>query len=197
MACRLNHELQEIVEPGLNHLVFSREKAPWEVSDGALHLLRSCAAVYPDLVSEKLPEASELATLRHFEHCWKLHETLWTVLPEVAAGIGKREAKAHLEPFIPPMFKDLRCGNQLCEAAAGRCVAFFRDWLGPTVLRGRLDDMQQRQLDGCELIPAKVEVPAPAPAAGGPEAPRPPKLGLAERMRDLPPGAPIPNLLSK
>lgn len=168
------------------------------MSDGALFLLRACAPVYPDLVAEKLPEASELAMLRHFEHCWKLHETLWAVLPGVAAGIGKREAKAHLELLLPAMFKDLRCGNQLCEAAAGRCIGFFRDWLGPTILRGRLDELQRRQLDGCALIPSKVEVPAvEVPQGAGGEGPRPRKLGLAERMRELPPGAPIPNLLAK
>lgn len=156
--------------------------------------------MYPDLVSELLPDASDLGTLRHFEHCWKLHETLWAVLPGVSVGVGKREAKAALELFLPGLFRDLRCGNALCEAAAGRCVAFFRDWLGPTILRGRLDDLQRQQLDRSPVIPSeRVELPVPE---GGPAAPaggaaRPPKLGLAAQMRDLPPGAPIPNLLAK
>lgn len=171
------------------------------MSDGALFLLRECATVYPELIAEKLPEAADLTTLQHFEHCWKLHETLWMALPVISAGIGKRAAKHHLELFLVPLFKDLRCGNQLCEAAAGKCVAFFRDWLGPTILMGRLDDFQKQQLQNCDVIPAKVVVPPPesagASGAGGPRPERPAKLGLAERMRDLPPGAPIPNLLAK
>eukprot|EP00892_Ulva_mutabilis_P004621 jgi/Ulvmu1/2530/UM138_0035.1 len=180
---------------------FSRAKEPWEVSDGGLFLLRECAQAFPDLVTDKLPEASELARLQHFEHCWKLHETLWAMLPVLAASIGKRSAKQHLELFLTPMFKDLRCGNQLCEAAAGKCVAFFRDWLGPSILMGRLDDMQKQQMQSCDAIPAKASVSTPAPAAAGrgdpPRPERAAKVGLADKMRDLPPGAPIPNLLAK
>jgi hypothetical protein len=40
--------------------------------------------VFPELVYEKLPEAAELAGLRHFDRCHKLHETLWSVLPAIA-----------------------------------------------------------------------------------------------------------------
>lgn len=142
---------------------FCREMEPWEVSDGALWLLKELAAPFPDLVCEKLPEASELASLRHFDRCHKLHETLWTTLPGIGQGVGKRQFKPYLELFLPYVFKDLRCGNQLCEAAAGCCIAFFRDWLGQSIFSGRLDDLQMREMQNCSKIPARVHIPNAEP----------------------------------
>jgi hypothetical protein len=123
-------------------------------------LLKELAAVSPDLVCKKLPEASELAPLRHFDRCHKLHETIWSTLPGIAQGVGKRRFKPFLELYLPDMFEDLQCGNQLCEAAAGCCIAFFREWLGQSIFSARLDDEQLLQLKNCTKIPACVHIAA-------------------------------------
>lgn len=136
------------------------------MSDGAMWLLKELAAQFSDLVCEKLPEAAELAALRHFDRCHKLHETIWSTLPGIARGVGKRRFKQFIELFLPDMFKDLRCGNQLCEAAAGCCIAFLRDWLGQTIFSGRLDELQLREMQTCSKIPARVHIAAAEPRAG-------------------------------
>jgi hypothetical protein len=129
-------------------------------------LLKELAPVFPDLVCEKLPEASALASLRHFDRCHKLHETIWSTLPGIAQGIGKRRFKPFLELYVPDMFKDLQCGNQLCESAAGCCIAFFRDWLGQSIFSGRLDDSQLLELQNCSKIPVRVHIDAAEPRGG-------------------------------
>jgi len=99
---------------------FSREREPWEASDGALFLLREMAQVAPESVLQFLPVASvDIAYVQDFAYAANLHETLWKCLPQIAKGIGKKAFKSHLEPFLEPMFRDLTCGHQLTEVAAG------------------------------------------------------------------------------
>lgn len=57
-----------------------------------------------------------------------------------------RKFKPYLEEFIEPMFKSLRCGNRLAEAAAGYCIGEFRQMLGETIFAGRLNESQMQQM---------------------------------------------------
>ena len=43
---------------------FTRDKEPWEASDGAIYLLRELAAVRPDEVAQFLPQVLELSRLQ-------------------------------------------------------------------------------------------------------------------------------------
>ena len=61
--------------------------------------------------------------------------------------------KPNLEAFLGPLFASLTCEHQLCRAAAGQCVAFFRDWLGPRIWEGRLDDRQRSLSAGSPDVP--------------------------------------------
>ncbi|GAX73817.1 hypothetical protein CEUSTIGMA_g1268.t1 [Chlamydomonas eustigma] len=148
---------------------FSRERDPWEASDGALHLMEQllllptalaaktaaagphCYASdptqwLPEVVSEVLGIASvlpDLAMLRSFQKAHNLRETLWKCLPGIARGVGKQKFKVHLEGLLAPMFADLTCGYQLTEAAAGRCVVAMKQLLGSTMFVARLDPNQQ------------------------------------------------------
>eukprot|EP00854_Cymbomonas_tetramitiformis_P005490 gene5490-6653_t len=100
---------------------FSREKEPWEASDGAIYLLRELAAVAPEAVLKLLPELVEVSRVDHrsFQHYYNLLETLWKQLPAIAKHVGKRPFKRYLEDFLEPLFSTLTCGQQLAEAAAG------------------------------------------------------------------------------
>ncbi|GFR51159.1 hypothetical protein Agub_g13515, partial [Astrephomene gubernaculifera] len=116
---------------------FSRDKEPWEVSDGAVHLLREVAGVAPEAVTEAHMEALvELGGLRSFQHAFNLHETVWRSLPHIGKAIGKPRFKRHLRALLPPLLADLRCGHQLAEAAAAGALEALRDWIGPNILAG-------------------------------------------------------------
>lgn len=178
---------------------FARDKEPWEASDGAVYLLRELASTCPDYVASQLPAAAELATLDHFEHAHKLRATLWSCLPALARRVGKAAFRPHVELFLDAMFRDLRCGQALTEVAAGNCTAALRDWFGVSVFAGRLSEGQKALLVTNKNIPVTVvwtdegdERPE-AQAGSKPAAPK--RKGVAARMRELPPGSGIPNLL--
>jgi hypothetical protein len=183
---------------------FTRSKEAWEASDGAVYLLRELSATSPDTVKPRLAALTDLAALRHFEHAPKLRETVWNCVPVIARRLGKQALKPHLEGLLEPLFRDLVCGAQLTECAAGKCVAALRDWLGTSVLAARLDDWQKGQLLRNKNVPETlVWHGEDGGGAGGPEEPKKVRGlgknvdGIAARMRELPPGSAIPNLLGK
>jgi hypothetical protein len=146
-----------------------RDKQPWEASDGAVYLLRDLAPLLPAAVPEFLPTVADLARLATFQHAYNLHETIWRALPEIARALGAKEFKRHLEQFLGPAFADLKCGHQLSEVAAGKCIASLRDLIGPRILAGRLDDAQRAALAGDPNIPPPPPggLAAAASAGGG------------------------------
>jgi hypothetical protein len=197
---------------------FSRIKEPWEASDGAVYLLRELAPVCPELVASKLPELAELASLGHFEHAPKLRATLWKCLPVIARRLGKKAFRFHFELFLDAMFNDLKCGQQLCECEAGTCIAAFRDWFGVAVFSGHLDERQRASLASDSNIPTSLVWQEDNANVGSQEATQRAALPvadagvgaksgqgstttkhktLADRMKDMPPGSHIPNLLSR
>ncbi|PNH01665.1 hypothetical protein TSOC_012431 [Tetrabaena socialis] len=118
---------------------FSRDKEPWEVSDGAVHLLRELAAVRPLAVTdEHLAGLAELGRLSSFQHAFNLHETVWRSLLPIGQAIGKPRFKRHLRELLLPLLADCRCGHALAEAAATQCLEALRTWVGPKILAGYL-----------------------------------------------------------
>lgn len=138
------------------YCVYHRGKQPWEASDGAVFLLREMAGVVPGAVQGFMTGVADLSRLATFQHAYNLHETIWASLPVIAAALGNKAFKPYLELFLPSMFADLKCGHQLAEAAAGRCIGRLRDWLGPKIFAGRLDDAQREALDSDANIPPSV-----------------------------------------
>uniref|UniRef100_A0A061QRH4 Arm repeat-containing protein n=1 Tax=Tetraselmis sp. GSL018 TaxID=582737 RepID=A0A061QRH4_9CHLO len=135
---------------------FSREKEPWEASDGALYMLRELAQVAPKEVPRFLPDVAEIAGLKHFAHAVNLHETIWKCLPKIATGMGKKAFKPYVEMLLDPMFHSLSCGHQLAEVAAGECIGAIRDLLGPNIFAGRLSDQQQLEMSNPNIPPPKL-----------------------------------------
>jgi hypothetical protein len=173
------------------------------VSDGAVYLLRELCASEPAFAQSLFPRLGDLAALRHFEHSPKLRETIWNCVPGAAARLGKGPFKRCLEPLLEPLFSDVSCGHALCECAAGKCIAALQAWLGPNILSGRLEDWQMKELEVNPNIPKNLvwdhqegEAASAVQAERG-EAPPSPRESLAERMKALPAGAPIPNLLAR
>ncbi|KAK9917751.1 hypothetical protein WJX75_007815 [Coccomyxa subellipsoidea] len=137
---------------------FRRPKEPWEASDGAIYLLRELAQVAPETGPEFLPVLAEVASVTHFSHCRNLQETVWNELPAIAAGLGKRVFKRHMDALLEPMFASLASDHQLCRAAAGKCAGRLRDFVGPGIWAGHLTD------DQAAAMARSPDVPAPAGA---------------------------------
>jgi ferredoxin len=132
---------------------FSREREPWEATDGAVYMIRELAAVAPQDAERFLPGVAAAARLTHFSHCLTLQENIWKQLPAVADALGKRAFKPHLQEFLEPMFRGLTCGHRLCEAAAGRCIGALRDLIGPGIFAGRLTEEQARAMETSQDVP--------------------------------------------
>lgn len=134
-----------------------RAKEPWEGSDGAIHMVKELAAVAPAAAAEFIPQVADLARLASFQHAYNMHESIWRGLPGLAASLGVKAFKGqYLELFLPPLFADLRCGHQLAEAEAGKCISALRDLVGPRIFAGRLDEQQRAAMESDpNILPPK------------------------------------------
>mmetsp|Transcript_14135 Transcript_14135/g.18330 ORF Transcript_14135/g.18330 Transcript_14135/m.18330 type:complete len:751 (-) Transcript_14135:151-2403(-) len=136
---------------------FSRDKKLWEITDGGIYLLRELAAVKPEEAEKFLPVLAEIATFisknsDNVEDFYNLQETLWKQLIPISKSLGKRPFKRYIELFLKPMILALECErkNQLCAHAAAQCIEQLELFLGKSIFRGRiaqLDVDAQRLLD--------------------------------------------------
>ena len=155
---------------------------PWEASDGAVWLLLELAPVDPAGAEKRLGTLAQLAGLDTFMHAYALKETVFKALPGIARAVGKRAFKSHLEEILPPAFRALTSGHQLAEFAAGQCLGFIRDMIGPNILAGRLSEEQAALLRTSPLVPPSSTFGAGAgarAAMGGDGVPAPSALRVA------------------
>lgn len=134
----------------------------WEVSEGALYLLRElCRA---DLLSttpvafadEHLPVVAELVRLQHFPDHARLKQSVWKVLPECFARLGKASLKHHLELFIPSLLAALASpvASPLTRHTALGCLEACSKQLGPSIFLGRLSEAERGLfLRSCSVVP--------------------------------------------
>ncbi|KAG2428503.1 hypothetical protein HXX76_011620 [Chlamydomonas incerta] len=159
---------------------FSRDKEPWEVSDGAVHLLRELAAVRPTAVTDDhLQGLAEIGGMASFQHAFNLHETVWRSLLPIGQAIGKQRFKRHLRVLLVPLLADCRCGHQLAEAAAQGAVEGLRAWIGPNIFAGYLPE----GVDAAALFGAGDKLLVPQ---------RPALVGLLGVFAQRPPALPPP-----
>ncbi|EGD76480.1 hypothetical protein PTSG_07596 [Salpingoeca rosetta] len=118
---------------------FQRPQEKWELSDGAVYLLRELSAPYPARVTPLLPVLAELTTLRHFRHHRNLLENIWKQLPVIIKNVKKSAVKSMLETVIPSLAYSLADDHQLSRSAAQSCVRAFARLLGPSILLGRVE----------------------------------------------------------
>lgn len=120
---------------------FRRPTEPWERADGAVNLLSELSAVDcgKDLVANLLPLLADVMLHKHYTHHVILIETLCKQLPTIGRGLGKSVFKHHLECFFDPIFYGLRVDNALTMSAARNCLCHLSAFLGPNILRGRIE----------------------------------------------------------
>ncbi len=93
---------------------------------------------------------------RRFRHLLELHcPSLRIAVTSLATKLAEvlQIFKRYLDELLVPLFRSLTCENQLCRAAAGRCVGAIRDCIGPGILAGRITQEQRASMEGSQDVP--------------------------------------------
>ncbi|XP_067941524.1 uncharacterized protein [Watersipora subatra] len=126
---------------GCMNSTFRRPAEPWEQAEGCVHLLAelSGVAVLHQSVATLLPLIAQATANKDYTQHVVLLETVCKRLPEVSRNIGKRLFKPHLELFFDAIFYSLTCDNALTATAASQCLNHLSQFIGPNILRGRVE----------------------------------------------------------
>lgn len=127
---------------------FKKPSEPWEFADGCVHLFAELCSI--SILAPKLhPILGSIAMACGHKHYTLHHSFLETVLkriPDMATHLGKRNFKPYLDEFWEPIFYALDGENALASVAAERAVQFLSGYLGPNILRGRVEQYGARYL---------------------------------------------------
>ena len=131
---------------GCSDAKFRRPSEPWERSDGSIYLLSELSQHYPQQMAQLFPNVIKALSFKHYSQHLVFLETVCKQLPKIANCIGKRSFKMHLETFLDPIFEAVACDVQLTVAAGEDCVIQLGKFLGPSILRGRIENYNGRYL---------------------------------------------------
>mmetsp|Transcript_23801 Transcript_23801/g.34747 ORF Transcript_23801/g.34747 Transcript_23801/m.34747 type:complete len:844 (-) Transcript_23801:437-2968(-) len=149
---------------GCSNCVMTREKAPWEATDGCIYMIRElCRAtttnttlspmLSDDVLLPLMEELLDVCRVRHFPQSDDLRATVWKQLPEIARGLGKQRFKRiYLDLCLDLLMTNLgdTSASQLSIHAAEQCCVQLAEFVGKGILRGRVcDDRQRDALDRC------------------------------------------------
>ncbi|XP_061173141.1 uncharacterized protein LOC133182346 [Saccostrea echinata] len=128
---------------------FRKTPEPWELADGCVHLIAELSR-NPELtstVSDLLPSLAKSTSLHHYPQHVNYLETVCKQLPNIGKSLGKRYFKPHLEEFFDCIFYGITCDNALTASAASQCLNQLSGFLGPSILRGRVEQYNPRYLE--------------------------------------------------
>ncbi|XP_070576630.1 uncharacterized protein [Ptychodera flava] len=132
---------------------FRRPSEPWELCDGCTILLSELSGIQQPIasqISNFLPLVAEAARKHHYTEHVHFLETVCKQLPVLAKNVGKRFFKPHIELFLDPVFYSLSCDNALTSSAASQCLNHLSQFLGPNILRGRVEQYNPSYLEKLE-----------------------------------------------
>nr|XP_039248911.1 uncharacterized protein LOC120326658 [Styela clava] len=146
---------------GCSDCRFQRSSEPWERSDGCVFLISELLSnsekqtADPELatrIANLLPLVVEAAKFRNFTQHSVFIETICRQLPIIGKRLGKRIFKSNLESFFDIIFYGLQSDVQLTSAAAEDCLLELATFLGPSILRGRIEQFNGRFLEEYDKI---------------------------------------------
>jgi hypothetical protein len=131
---------------GCGDCKFRKPSEPWEAADGYLYLASELASVdgCAEMVASTLPKLEEAVRHKHYTMHFSFLETLAKVLPTIGKGIGKRLFKPHLEGFFDSLFYACAGENALAAVASQQCLKSLAQFLGPNILKGRVEQHNPR-----------------------------------------------------
>ncbi|KAK7067123.1 hypothetical protein SK128_006222 [Halocaridina rubra] len=139
---------------GCSDCKFRRPPLLWEKADGFIYLASELAGmqVATQGVIDSLRLMAEAAQHKHYTAHVTLLETLCKTLPHLAKGLTKRIFKSHLHLFLDSIFYALECENALTSSAASQCITQLAQFLGPNILRGRVEEHNPSYLKALDAI---------------------------------------------
>ena len=120
---------------------FKRPSQPWEKTDGAVRLfmeLSSLDVAQPNLL-KLLPCISGATRKRDYEHHKHLFETIYKCLPVIFRRLTKIKVKQYITDFLDGLYHGLQSDMNLLRAASVECLQSLSLFLGPNILRGRIE----------------------------------------------------------
>lgn len=141
---------------GCSDCRFQRASEPWERSDGCVYLIKELLSTsemhkmnadLANLVTGLLPLIVEASKHKHFTQHVIFVETICRQLPIIGKRLGKKLFKPQLESFFDIIFYGLENDVQLTSSAAEDCLSQLASFLGPSILRGRIEQYNDRYLD--------------------------------------------------
>ncbi|XP_071507896.1 uncharacterized protein [Diadema antillarum] len=120
---------------------FRRPPEPWELCDGCIDLLTELSTIQSlaSHVASFLPMVAGAGHRQDYPQHVALLETICNQLPILARNLGKRHFKPHLELFFDIIFEALSSDSALTSNSASQCLDSLSNFLGPNILRGRIE----------------------------------------------------------
>ena len=86
---------------------FARAKELWELSDGAIFILREISSIedMKPLVTKNIENLSNLGYIDHFKHSHTMKENLFKSLRKIVQNLGKKPFRGFVEIFLDPTFR--------------------------------------------------------------------------------------------
>ena len=146
---------------GCSNCLITRDKAPWEATDGCIYLIRELCVrfckenpmqvvVSDDLLMPIMTELVDACRVKHFPQSDDLRTTLWKNLPTIAQALGKQRFKRlYMQLFLDMLIENLDEKNhasQLSVHAAGQCAEELSNLVGKGIFRGRFEEPWQRDI---------------------------------------------------
>ena len=106
---------------------FTRAKEQWEMSDGAIFMLREASA-YEDMhefTIANLEGLSDLGYVDHFKHYHFLKQNLFKSLGKILDNLGKKKFRGHVELFLDPAFRTAKVLEHQGMALAAQDFILF------------------------------------------------------------------------
>ncbi|KAK6621052.1 hypothetical protein RUM43_011356 [Polyplax serrata] len=119
---------------------YNRESQPWEAADGCVYLIGELShikEIHNEIISI-VPLLKESGRYRHYTHHVVFLETICKQIPFLAKNLGKKVFKNIVEDFFDIIFYSLECENTLTSSAASQCLGYIASFLGPNILRGKV-----------------------------------------------------------
>jgi len=148
-------KLKKATRSGCMDHGFSRDRQPWEYTDGCVHLLKEliCANPTAQYFDQFVPGyIPNIASKRNFAHYHELQQTIWKCVVQIAEAVGKRKFKMYLELLLVPMVETLECNNRLAMNAAGNCVTFCNKFIGSKFFLPRLKPDQLQAVQNSQFV---------------------------------------------
>eukprot|EP00095_Tigriopus_kingsejongensis_P009240 snap_masked-scaffold495_size155559-processed-gene-0.5 protein:Tk09240 transcript:snap_masked-scaffold495_size155559-processed-gene-0.5-mRNA-1 annotation:"hypothetical protein LOTGIDRAFT_232463" len=143
---------------GCSSAKFKKISEPWEMADGCIHLFAEITAVshFHAQLHPLLAKISQACYKRHYTLHLSFIETVLQCVPQMADNLGKRLFKPYMDDFWDPIFYALQSENALAQVASEQCLAFLSEYLGPNILKGRVEQQDVKYLELLEQAMAQT-----------------------------------------